>query len=93
MDGLVGAHRQRLADRLGGLVRTGRQNGDLTAVGLLDLESGFDGLSLISSITGSISRSRVKSPSLSFALRTGVGHLLDEYDNVCHGSSSTSCIG
>ena len=27
------------------------------------------------------------------ALGPCVGNLLDQYDNVCHGSSSTSCIG
>ncbi len=40
---LVGAHGQRLADRVGGPLRPDAQDGDLTVVGFLDHERLLDG--------------------------------------------------
>ena len=43
VDSLVGTHRQCFADRVGGARGSGGQHCDLAAVGLFDLQSGFDG--------------------------------------------------
>ncbi len=43
VDGLVGAHGQRLADGIGRAIGTGGEHGDLATVALLDEQSLFDG--------------------------------------------------
>jgi hypothetical protein len=81
--GLVRAHRQRLADRLGRPLRAHRQDGDLAAVGLLEPERLLHRV-LVDLVHHRVDRLAVQrvvrlgQP----ALRPGVGHLLDQYDDV-----------
>ena len=98
VDGLVGAHRQRLADRLGGALGAGGQDGDraLVAVRSFSLISSASSTarSLISSSTASAaSRSSVKSPSVQLALRPRVRDLFDQDHDVRHDSGSSSSTG
>ena len=90
--GLVRAHRQRLADRVGRPVRAHRQHGDLGAVvGLLELQRLLDRplVDLVEHRVGGVAVQRPR-PLAQLAFRIGVGHLLDQHDDV-HRTSSTSC--
>ncbi len=94
VDGLVGTHGKRLADGLGGPVRTGGQHGDLTALGLLDQQRFFDG-ALVDLVEDGVGGLAIEGEITvgQLALGPSVGNLLDEYDDVRHRCSSTSCSG
>ena len=91
--GLVGTHGQRLADGVGGAVRTGGEHGHLAALGLLDQQRFFDGalVDLVEHGVGGLAVEREVTVG-ELALGPGVGDLLDQNDDVRHGSSSTSCV-
>ena len=88
--GLVRAHRQRLADRLGGLLRAHGQDGDLglvtrLALRLGDLQALLDGV-LVKLVDEPVHRRAVhrRIRRLELALGRGIWHLLDAHDDV-HG--------
>ena len=87
---LVGAHRQRLADRLGCLLRAHRQDRDLAAVRLLQPQAFLDRVlvELVDHRVGGVAVQRaVLGPQR--ALRPGVRHLLHQDDDV-HDRRPTS---
>ena len=90
VDGLVGAHRQRLADRLGGALRARGQQGHraLGAVGglfLPDQQRLFDG-ALVDLVQHGVGGLTVQGPVAvgELALRPGVWDLLDQDHDVRH---------
>ena len=93
VDGLVGAHRQRLADRLGGALGTGGQHGHraVAALALLDLQRLFDRalVDLVQHRVGGLTVQRVIAVS-QLALRPGVWDLLDQDHDVRHECGSSS---
>src|SRR5699024_5802961 len=92
VDGLVRTHGQGLADGLRGPVAARAQHGDFTVLGLLDLEGLFD-RALVDLIQHGVRCLAVQGevPLAELALGPGVRNLLDQYDNVWHRSSPTSC--
>ena len=97
--GLVGAHRQRLADRLGGALGAGGQDGDgaLGAVGgflLLDQQRLFDG-ALVDLVEHGVGGLAVKGEVAvgQLAFRPRVWDLFDQDHDVRHESGSSSSIG
>ena len=93
VDGLVGAHRQSLADSVGGAVGTCGQHRYLTALSFLDEECFFDGalVDLVEDCVGGFTVKRVVAVG-QLALGPCVGDLLDQNNDIRHGSSSTSCV-
>ena len=90
---LVGTHGQGLADGVGGAVRTCGEDGHLAALSLLDQERFLDGalVDLVEHCIGGLAVKRVVTVG-QLALGPRVGDLLDQNNNVRHGSSSTSCV-
>src|SRR3954447_948882 len=83
MDGLVGAHGEGLADRVGGLVRAHREDRHLAAVRLLDRQRLFDGVlvELVDDTVGGFAiEGVVVAPQLAFGRR--VRHLFHADDDV-----------
>jgi hypothetical protein len=80
---LVGAHRQRLADRVGGRVRADRQDGDLAALRLLEGQRLLDGVlvHLVDDVVGRGAGDGVVR-RVQLALTARVGDLLDKNDDV-----------
>jgi hypothetical protein len=79
----VRTHRQRLADRLGGVRRAHGEHGDLATVRFLDLQRLLDGV-LVHLVDDVVGRPAVHCVVVSaqVALGAGVRHLLDEYDDL-----------
>src|SRR5690606_1276494 len=87
VDGLVGTHGQGLADGVGRTVGTDAQDGHLAFAGLLDLERLFDGtlVDLVDHRVGGLTVQGVVT-LVELALRVRVRHLLDQYNDVGHGT-------
>ena len=79
----VHAHGQRLTDRLERALGAHAQDGHLAAVGFLDLQGLLDGV-LIDLIDDCVARTSVERLVViaQLAFRPGVGHLLDQYNDV-----------
>jgi len=99
VDGLVGAHGQGLADRLGGALGARGQHGHrpVDAVGglfLPDLQRFFDGalVDLVQNRVGGLAVQRVIAVG-ELALRPGVRDLLDQDHDVRHEFASSSSKG
>jgi hypothetical protein len=81
--GAVGTHGQRLADGVGGRVRTDGQDGDRAAVRLLDRQRLLDGVlvHLVDDVVGGGPDDRVVL-RVQRALAAGIGDLLDQNDDL-----------